>query len=82
MTQAVKLRHYLTGAGTRGGCDGLPAVVGAPGSVAKGLGPAALDSAWEYELLLSSDVSPTADRDESRFLPREYQAIASAFLGS
>jgi hypothetical protein len=42
----------------------------------------ALDSAWEYELLLSSDVSPTADRDESQYLPHDYEAIAAAFLGS
>jgi hypothetical protein len=38
--------------------------------------------AWEYELLLSSDVSPAADRDESGFLPDDYQAIATVFLGS
>ncbi len=38
--------------------------------------------AWEYELLLSSDVSPAADRDESGFLPDDYQAIAAVFLGS
>ena len=38
--------------------------------------------AWEYELLVSSDVSPAADRDESLYLPDDYQAIASAFLGS
>jgi hypothetical protein len=42
----------------------------------------AVDSAWEYEILLSSDVSPTADRDESQYLPDDYQAIAAAFLGS
>jgi len=41
-----------------------------------------VDSAWEYEILLSSDVSPTADRDESQYLPDDYQAIAAAFLGS
>jgi hypothetical protein len=39
-------------------------------------------SAWEYELLLSSDVSPTADRNEGQYLPHDYQAIAAAFLGS
>lgn len=38
--------------------------------------------AWEYELLLSSDLSPAADREESRFLPDEYQAIAVVFLDS
>lgn len=46
-------------------------------------GPATLDpAAWEYELLVSSDLSPSDDRDESRFLPEDYQAIAVAFLGS
>jgi hypothetical protein len=53
-----------------------------PTSLPRDPAAAALDSAWEYELLLSSDLSPTADRDESRFLPRDYQMIASAFLGS
>lgn len=40
------------------------------------------DGAWEYELLVSSDVSPAADRDESLYLPDDYQAIAQAFLDS
>ncbi len=52
-----------------------------PTSLPRAPAGAALDSAWEYELLLSSEVSPAADRDESRFLPDDYQAIASAFLG-
>jgi hypothetical protein len=36
---------------------------------------------WEDELFLSSDLSASEDRDESRTLPDEYLAIANAFLG-
>ena len=42
---------------------------------------AAVAAAWEAELFLSSDVSASADRDESEMLPEEYQVIASVFLG-
>jgi hypothetical protein len=42
---------------------------------------AAVAAAWEAELFLSSDVSASADRDESAMLPEEYQVIASVFLG-
>ena len=35
---------------------------------------------WEDELFLSSDLSVSADRDESEALPEEYLAIASVFL--
>jgi hypothetical protein len=41
---------------------------------------AAIASSWEYELFLSSDLSASADRDESEVLPDDYLAIASAFL--
>jgi len=44
--------------------------------------PSTVPGAWEFELLLSSDVSPSEDRDESEYLPDEYLAIASAFLGT
>ena len=41
-----------------------------------------VDGAWEYELLLSSDVSPSEDSDEGDYLPDDYLAIASVFLDS
>jgi hypothetical protein len=41
----------------------------------------AVAAAWEAELFLSSDVSASADRDESAMLPEEYRVIASVFLG-
>ena len=37
--------------------------------------------AWETELFLSSDVSPSHDRDHSEGLPDDYEAIASLILG-
>jgi hypothetical protein len=37
--------------------------------------------AWDAELFLSSDVSPSLDRDGSEGLPDDYEAIASLFLG-
>ncbi|MEN8183257.1 MAG: hypothetical protein ABFS46_12065 [Myxococcota bacterium] len=40
------------------------------------------DGAWEVELLLSSDVSPSEDSDEGDYLPDDYLAIASVFLES
>ncbi len=38
-------------------------------------------SVWESELFLSSDLSPSGDRDDSEVLPDDYLAIASLFLG-
>lgn len=53
-----------------------------PTSLPVGPASVALDAAWEDELLLSSDLSPSADEDESRYLPQDYQAIAFVFLES
>jgi hypothetical protein len=41
---------------------------------------AVVASSWEDELFLSSDLSASQDRDESEALPRDYLAIAGAFL--
>jgi len=42
---------------------------------------AAVASAWEDELFLSSDLSASEGREESETLPDDYIAIASVFLG-
>jgi ferric-dicitrate binding protein FerR (iron transport regulator) len=41
----------------------------------------AVAGAWDAELFLSSDVSPSLDRDGSEGLPDDYEAIASLILG-
>jgi len=41
---------------------------------------AVVASSWEDELFLGSDLSASEDRDESEALPRDYLAIAGAFL--
>ncbi len=37
-------------------------------------------SSWSYEVLLSSDVGPMDDAEDS-YLPEDYEIIESAFLG-
>ena len=42
---------------------------------------AVVAGSWEDELFLSSDLGASEDREESKALPDDYLAIASAFLG-
>jgi hypothetical protein len=57
-------------------------------SVTPSLGPtvprgdeSVVAGAWDAELFLSSDVSPSEDRDGAEGLPDDYEAIASLILG-